>query len=110
MITDAGWALVDDSDNVALAEWVEQFNSLASNSDLFEIWEQLNTVLPNGYALVGSFQFSGEPANGDYFVAGLALNEGELLGDPWVARFEYFSSPLFSTFYGNFPVPDVNGQ
>ena len=48
--------------------------------------------------------------NGDYFVAGLSLNEGDLLGDPWIAKFEYGVASVFSTYYGDFEVPESNGQ
>ena len=59
MITKAGWALIDDSNNENLAVWIEQFNSLHDNSELADAVDQLSQVLPNGFALVGSFEMNG---------------------------------------------------
>ena len=69
-------------------------DELTANPEL----EMFSLYTPNGYALVGDVIMSGEPAVGDYFVAGISddTNEGT-----WSAYMKVTDSdPEFKTYIG----------
>ena len=83
LINFAGWSIIDDRGNSDLENW---FNSYENFGMQDELWEDLKSALPNGYAMIGCFTFTSDPNPGDFFIAGLVPVEIDILA--WAAYFE----------------------